>query len=126
MNAINCLSKIIYLISAMVSSIAFIILPMILEKSSTDDFVTCSLRDTWGEIQTALPIPTKYALFFTDHKVERILIFILLLIAGIVFEIAVKNKLLSGAYHLTYLSLGVILGGSFLFACLLPYFPLGC
>lgn len=126
MNSISRLSKIIYFISVIVSSIFFIIFPMILENGSNDDLVTCSLRDTWTEMQSALPIPTIYALSFTDHKVERISIFILFLVVGLLFEILCKNKLFTGTYHLTYLSLGIIFGWFFLFACLLPYFPLGC
>lgn len=126
MNSINRLSKIIYVFSILVSAVVFIVLPMILEKSSNDDLVMCSLRDTWGEAQVALPTPTIYALSFTDSKAPRILVFILFIVVGLLFELLCKNKLYTGIYHLTYLTFGCILGWFFLFACLVPYYPLGC
>lgn len=125
-SATSRLSKTIYLISSIVSTCVFIILPLILTKSPTADFVTCSLRDSWIKMQTALPYPTTYALTFTDNKVTRISFFILFLFGGLLFEILCKNKIYTATYHLIYLFLGIVAGWFFLFACLLPYIPLGC
>ena len=118
------LSKLILILSILISTLVFIVFPMILEDKSQEEIALHTLRDTWEENYLSLPTPTKLAITFTDHNVIRTIVFSVFIIAGVLVEVLCKNKMITGTYHSVFLMLCIIIGTFFLLACLLPYIPL--
>ena len=124
MKSDNYLSKLILILSILVSTSVFIVFPVILRDSSHEEIPIHTIRDTWQEDHLLLPAPTKFAITFADHNIIRIIIFILFIVVGVLFEVLCKNKMITGTYHSVYLLLCVILGTYFFLACIVPYIPL--
>ncbi len=118
------LSRLQLIISQLTSAVVFLLLPLILERSPTDDIAVASIRTIWEQSGTALPTLTGYTLFFNDHEWVRIIGFLLLLVAGILVEWFVNDKKKTGAYHSACLAGFMVTGFLFLTACLLPFMPL--
>lgn len=123
MKTANYLSRLILTISILVSGCVFIIFPMFLEDTSNEEIALCTLRDTWDEENLLLPVPTKFAITFADHKATRIVIFSLFIIAGVLFEVLCRNKTVTGTYHSVFLLLCIMLGAYLFIACILPCMP---
>jgi len=63
------LSKLILILSILISTLVFIVLPMILEDKSHEEIAVHTIRDTWEEDYLSLPTPTTLAITFADHHV---------------------------------------------------------
>lgn len=118
------LSKLILAISILISTFVFVFIPMLLERHSNEGIVVHTIRDTWGEGRLLLPTPTVYAVYFADHRLMRVIVFIIFVAAGVLVEMLCGNKKISGTFHAACLLLSVMLGAFLLLACILPYVPL--
>ncbi|RZB33356.1 MAG: hypothetical protein SRB1_01184 [Desulfobacteraceae bacterium Eth-SRB1] len=123
MKSAHYLSKLILTISILISTVVFMIFPMILEDDPQEEIVIPTIRDAWEGDDILLPTPTVLAVSFADHKGMRIIIFSLCIVAGVLVEALCRNKTITGMYHSVYLLLCSMLGAGFLLACILPYMP---
>ena len=124
MNSGTFLSRLLLVLSQLMSAVVFLLLPLILERASADDIELVSIRELWEQSGIALPTLTAHTLFFSDHNRLRIIGFLLLLAAGILVEWYMRDKKKSGVYHSICLAGSVVAGFLFLTACLLPFVPL--
>jgi len=118
------LSRLQFFISQLLSIFVFVILPLILKDTANDEIKMNTIRTLWEESHLVLPVPTHYAISFTDNTILRIIILILFLIVGLFMEFFLKNKKISGTYHSVCLLIFITTGAFFLIACLLPFMPL--
>jgi len=118
------LSRLQFFISQLLLIPVFVILPLLLKNTANDDIRINTIRVLWEKNHFVLPIPTNYAIYFTDNTTLRIIILILFIIIGCFIEFFLNNKKISGTYHSVCLILLIITGTLFLIACLLPFIPL--
>lgn len=124
MKSDNYLSKLILILSILVSILVFIVFPMVLENTSHEEIAIHTIRDTWQDNQLLLPAPTKFAVTFADHNIIRIIMLSVLIFAGVLFEVICRNKMITGTYHSVSLLLCIMLGAYLFLACIVPYIPL--
>ena len=124
MKSDNYLSKLILILSILVSTSVFIVFPVILRDSSHEEIPIHTIRDTWQEDYLLLPAPTKFAITFADHNIIRIIMLSVLIFAGVLFEVICRNKMITGTYHSVSLLLCIMLGAYLFLACIVPYIPL--
>jgi len=124
MKAGKYLSRLLFFISQLLSLFVFVILPLILKDTANDEIKMNTIRTLWKESHLVLPVPTHYAIYFTDNTTLRIIILILFFIVGLFMEFFLNNKKISGTYHLVCLVIFITAGTFFLIACLLPFMPL--
>ena len=124
MKAGKYLSRLLFFISQLLSLFVFVILPLILKDTANDEIKMNTIRILWKESHLVLPVPTHYAIYFTDNTILRIIILILFLIVGLFMEFFLNNKKISGTYHSVCLLIFIKTGAFFLIACLLPFMPL--
>ena len=118
------LSRLQFFISQLLLISVFVLLPLILRDTVNDDINIKTIRALWEDSHLVLPVPTHYAIYFTDNITLRIIILILFVIIGCFMEFVFKNKKISGTYHSVCLVIFIITGTLFLISCLLPFIPL--
>ncbi len=118
------LSRLQFFISQLLLLPVFVILPLLLRDTANDDINIKTIRTLWEESHLVLPVPTYYAIYFTDNTTLRIIILILFIIIGFFIEFFLKNKKISGTYHSVCLVIFMTTGTLFLIGCLLPFIPL--
>lgn len=117
------LSRLVLSLALLVSALVFIAFPIALEKTSGDEIAMPTIRHTLEASGRLLPIPTKYAMIFADHKAARIVIFGLFAVAGVLLERSGRSKAVTGTYHSVCLILFIMMGAFFSLGCILPYIP---
>ncbi len=118
------LSRLQFFISQLLLIPVFVILPLILKNTTNDEIKINTIRTLWEESHFVLPIPTHYAIYFTDNISLRITLLILFILIGSLIELFLNNKKISGTYHSICLLIFITTGAFFLTACLLPFMPL--
>ena len=86
------LSRLQFFISQLLSIFVFVILPLILKDTVSDEIKMNTIRTLWVESNIVLPVPTHYAIYFTDNTILRTIILILFLIVGIFMEFFLNDK----------------------------------
>ncbi len=118
------LSRLQLIISMILSFFALIIIPMILEESCKNGFCIATLRGNFLEMGQVLPSLTKSAIYFTDIRAIRYSLFILFSISGVLIDVFLENKILTGTYHSVSLIIWIIVIIFFLLSCIFPLMPL--
>ena len=124
MKSDNYLSRLQFFISQLFLLLVFLILPLILKLTTTDEVKINTIRALWEASHLDLPVLTHYAIYFTDNMNLRIMLLILFILIGSLIEIFINNKKISGTYHSVCLLIFITTGAFFLIACLLPFMPL--
>ena len=118
------LSRLQFFISQLLLISVFVMLPLIFRDTVNDEINIKTIRALWEDSHLVLPVPTHYAIYFTDNTTLRIIILIFFMIIGCFMEFFLKNKKISGTYHSVCVVFFVTTGTLFLIGCLLPFIPL--
>ena len=124
MKSDSYLSRLQFFLSQLLLLPVFVLLPLILRDTSNDDININNIRALWEKNQLELPVPTHYAIYFTDNATIRIILLILFITIGCFVEFFLSNKKISGSYHSVCLVIFITTGALFLISCLLPFIPL--
>ena len=125
MKSDSYLSRLQFFISQLLLILVCVILPLILKNTANDDIRINTIRTLWENNHLVLPVPTHYAVYFTDNITLRITILILFSTIGCFIEFFLNNKKISGTYHSVCSVIFITTGTLFFTACLLPFSPLG-
>ena len=87
----NYLSRLQFFISLLFLLPVFLILPLILKLTTTDEIKINTIRTLWESSHLDLPVPTHYAIYFTDNMNLRITLLILFILIGSLIK-GVKKK----------------------------------
>lgn len=117
------LSKLLLILACISLILTFVILPFLLDHDGPD-LKTGHLREFLWQKSMNLPVPTIHALAFSDHRVVRMVICVVLFLTGLCMEIFVHNKKMSGSFHACLLLGSMGMGYYFMLGCLLPFIPL--
>ena len=86
------LSRLQFFVSQLISIFVFVILPLVLKNTANDEIKINTIRTLWKESHLVLPVPTHYAIYFTDNTTLRIIILVLFLIVGLFMEFFLNDK----------------------------------
>lgn len=124
MSDASFLSKLLLGLSIILLSVSFLLLPFTLSKQSDDDIQMTTLRNTLDRNGMALPTPTRFSLSFTDHTLLRVIVFVVLIGAGLAGEFYIKHRKTGGLIHLVNICIGLCTGSYFALSLILPFIPL--
>ncbi len=118
------LSKILLGLSIVLLAVTFLLLPMTLTGNTDDEIRMVTLRDILDKEGTELPAPTRFSLSFTDHSLLRVVIFVVLLAAGLAGEFYIKSKKAGGIIHTANILIALGMGSYFALSLVIPFIPL--
>lgn len=124
MSDASFLSKLLMGLSIFLLIVSFLLLPGTLAKHDNEDIQMASLRDTLDRDGMALPSPTRFSLSFTDHTLLRVIIFLILVAAGLAGEFYMKSWKAGGVLHLVNVLIAIAIGFYFSLSLVLPFVPL--
>jgi len=124
MKSDSYLSRLQFFMSQFILALVLVVLPLILKETENDGIKINNIRKLWEESHLILPVPTHYAINFTDNAILRMILLIIFIIIGSFIEFSLNNKKISGTYHSICLLIFITTGAFFLIACLLPFMPL--
>lgn len=120
------LSRLLGGLSIVILILSFLLLPTLLSKQSqsNEQIQLATLRSSLEKDNFVLPYPTKISISFSDNIMLRVIIFLFLVSIGLLGELYIEDKKISGLVHLINIIVGIIIGGGFLFSLILPFVPL--
>jgi hypothetical protein len=124
MSDASFISKLLLGLSIVLLAVTFLLLPMTLTKHTDNKIQIATLRDTLDKNGMALPSPTRFSLFYTDHTLLRVIIFIVLLAAGLAGEFYIKSKKIGGVIHIANILIALGMCSYFALSLVLPFTPL--
>lgn len=124
MSDASFLSKLLLALSIVLLTVTFLLLPMTLAKNTEEEFQAATLRDTLDKDGMALPSPTRFSLSFTDNSLLRVVIFVVLLAAGLAGEFYIKRKKTGGIIHTANILIALGMGSYFVLSLVIPFIPL--
>jgi hypothetical protein len=120
------LSRLLGGLSIVILILSFLLLPTLLSKQSqsNEQIQLATLRSSLEKDNFVLPYPTKISISFSDNVILRVILFLFLVSIGLLGEIYIEDKKISGLVHLINIIIGIIIGGGFLSSLILPFVPL--